>query len=186
MTENQPAPCSPLPWREGKRSGTIVCDEERRVCQSMNPADIAFVLAQINPPVDETKNEDMLARFVALEKRRRGLEAELDATKKESAGVAEMLLDEWADRGQQNARVEDLTVFVSHDFYCNKRAGVPAAQVCDLLDRFGLERLVAPGYSATSLKAWVREQLTAGSDLPVELEAVLSHGETTRLKTRLT
>lgn len=57
-------PSSPLPWREGKVEGVLVCDNPEHtpykghlkyygrhpVCESMTPADRAFVLAKVNPP----------------------------------------------------------------------------------------------------------------------------------------
>lgn len=156
-------------------------------------------------PVTATPPDDPLARFVALEHERRRLEAALKKVTDEAAALEERILDEWADRGQQNARVAGMTVFIANDFYCNKAPGVDKRVVCNLLNQVGLSSLVGPDYNASSLKAWVKERIRdwaeehalAGEELPVdpvetarralppELSSVLSCGTVARLRTRL-
>lgn len=128
--------------------------------------------------------DDALARFVALEKERRELEERLAELQHESAAVAARLLDEWADRGQQNAKVDGMTVYVAMDFYCSKRTQFTTPEVCEILTRNGLDYLVGPAYNASSLKSWVKEQLTEGTPLPEELAAAIQYDEIPRLRTR--
>ncbi len=132
----------------------------------------------------KAKKPDPLQVFVELEKRRRELEAELATIKKNAASLGEKILDEWAERGQNQAKVNGLTVYSSADFWCSKKKEVDSETVCKALRASGLRDMVKLGYAAPSIRAWVKERLASGSDLPKRLEAVLNHGEQMRLKTR--
>jgi hypothetical protein len=127
---------------------------------------------------------DNLARFVALEKRRREIEGELDAIKEEARQLEEWLLDEWADRGQQNASVDGLTVYVAVEFYCNKVPGVETPEICRRLEAAGLGDLVAPAYNAARLKSWVKESIDEGRPLPQDLAECLKFDSVPRLRSR--
>lgn len=128
---------------------------------------------------------DHLARFVELEKERRQIEDRLEEIKQETNYLQGLILDEWADRGQQNANLAGMTVYIAHDFYCNKRPEYDQGEVCRRLADEGLGRLVSPAYSAASLKAWVKEQLSLGADVPERLKEVLNYDEVPRLRARL-
>jgi len=128
---------------------------------------------------------DSLARFVALDHERRQVEDRLDAIKKEQTALQERVLDEWADRGQQSAKVDGLTVYVAHEFYCSKRGEISTEQLIEILKSSGLDRCVQVGYNASSLKAFVKEQLAQGSELPEQLANSLNYDTTPRLRTRL-
>lgn len=131
------------------------------------------------------EQSDPLARFSALEHRRRDLEEQLDAIKKEQSKLQEQILDEWADIGQQSAKVNGLTVYVAHEFYCSKRGDISTEQLIEILKSAGLDRCVQVGYNASSLKAFVKEQLAQGSELPEQLASCLNYDTTPRLRTRL-
>lgn len=141
-------------------------------------------MATATKPKPKSKKPDLLQRFVVWEKRRRELETELAELKKETATLSEKILDEWAERGQNQAKVNGLTVYVSADFWCSKRKEVSSEDVCKALRASGLKDMVKLGYAAPSIRSWVKERIASGSDLPKRLEAVLNHGEQMRLKTR--
>ena len=128
---------------------------------------------------------DALGLFVALEHERRQVEDRLDAIKKEQADLQERILDEWADRGQRSANVDGLTVYIAHDFYCSKRKEVSTEQLIDVLKDAGLERCVQVGYNASSMKAFIKEQLAQGSELPEQLANSLNYDTIPRLRARL-
>lgn len=136
--------------------------------------------------IADQRADDPLARYVELEHRRREIEAELQRIKTEETEIEGRILDEWADRGQQNANVNGMTVYVSQDFYCSKRAGVDTAVICDRLKTIGLTAIVGENYNASSLKSWVKEQLTSGGEIPNELSMLLNYDTVPRLRTRLT
>ncbi len=129
--------------------------------------------------------DDPLARLVALDKERRKLEDRLEAIKKERPPLEEILLEQWADRGQQNANVNGMTVYIAHDFFCTKKGEASTEQLLEVLKATGLERVIQLGYNASGLKAWVKEQLAAGSDIPEQLAGLLNYDTVPRLKTRL-
>jgi len=128
---------------------------------------------------------DTLARFVALDKEKRALEARLDEIKDEQKILQDALLDEWADRGQQSANVDGFTVYIARDFYCSKKAEVSTEQIIEVLRQNGLEQCVQTGYNATSLKAFIKEQLASESEIPEALKNCLNYDTIPRLRTRL-
>jgi hypothetical protein len=136
----------------------------------------------LDDPCDE--NSDPLSRFVALDHERRKLESRLKELGEEQAGLQERIIEEWIDRGQQSANIDGLTVYVARDFYCSKRGEVSTEQLIDALKQHGLDRCVQVGYNASSLKAFVKEQLAAGSELPAPLAAMLNYDTVPRLRTR--
>jgi hypothetical protein len=128
---------------------------------------------------------DPLALFAALEHERRGLESRLGEVKKEQAALQAVLLEQWADRGQQSATVNGLTIYVAGDFYCTKRSEKSTAQLIEVLRAEGLERCIEVGYGASSLKAWVKEQLAAGSEIPAAVAECLNFDTIPRLRARV-
>jgi hypothetical protein len=48
-----------------------------------------------------------------------------------------------------------------------------------------LERCVQVGYNASSLKAFIKEQLAAGSEIPEAVASCLNYDTIPRLRTRL-
>ncbi len=131
-----------------------------------------------------TTTDELLAEFVQLSNRKREIEAECKTINARLAELQEPLLDWFADRGIQNIRTEKGTVYVAHDFYCNKKGGVPTETVCEALRQIGMTHLVKPTYSAASLKSYVRELIDSGADLPEQLDGLLSHETVPRLKTK--
>lgn len=129
---------------------------------------------------------DPLAQFVALEKRRRVLEAELKTNKEEAAGLSETLLEQWADESKTLVRMGGLTVFVAQEFHCWKGRGAQTQDICNVLKRHAID-IVAEKYNAASLKSFVRERLDDedGEPLPADLADLLDFGTEPRLKTRL-
>jgi hypothetical protein len=134
------------------------------------------------PPVTQ---HDSLSQFVALDKERRQVEARLDAIKKEQAILQDALLDEWADRGQQSANVDGLTIYIARDFICSKKSEISTEQIIEVLRQNGLEQCVQTGYNATGLKAFVKEQLASESEIPEALKSCLNYDTIPRLRTRL-
>ncbi len=141
------------------------------------------MLSELDQAVEAALGQDPLSEFVAVERRLREIGDEEDALKKRRATLEQRLLDEWADRGQSCAVVDDFSVYVAHDFFCNKKTGVPIPAVCRLLENFGLGNMVSPAYNAQSLKAWVKEHEAAGT-VPEELAAVLQWDTVPRLRAR--
>lgn len=113
------------------------------------------------------------AKLVELEIQRRQLESELEEMKKRAAKLQAEILERWLDAGIQNMKIAGRSVYIRHDFYCNKRPEFTQAQICDELVRCGLSELVTTGYNASALKARVREMAENGQ-VPPELMAMLN------------
>ena len=129
--------------------------------------------------------EDPLARFVKLSKEKRSLENRIETIDDELKGLEESLLDEWCERGQQNANVDGMTVYITRDFYCTKKKEFSTEQLIELLKESGMERVVQVGYNASSLKSWVKETLAGGGEIPAPLANCLNFDTVPRLKARL-
>lgn len=125
-----------------------------------------------------------IAEYVALEKRRRELEAELEATNTKIAPLQASLLEQFADLGMQSANVDGLTVYVRCDRYVSKRQGVATESVCEALRQCGLGYMVSDGYNAMSLKSKIKEYQEQGIEVPAALGELLNIGELPRLVTR--
>jgi len=137
----------------------------------------------VESALEETQHPDPLSEFVAVERRLRELDNETDALKKRRVALEQRLLDEWADKGQQSANIAGFTVYITTDFFCNKRSGVAMPDVCRLLENSGLGNMVSPAYNAQSLKAWVKEHEGEGT-IPEDLAAVLQWDTVPRLRAR--
>lgn len=130
--------------------------------------------------------QERMALFARLENYRRELEEALQWCKQESKKLAEPLMEDMSLHGIQNMNVEGLSVHQRRDFYCNKRGGVSTEDLCEVLRQHGLEYMVKEGYSASSLKAKIKELVEDGVELPSDLEELLNYGELTRLVTTKT
>jgi hypothetical protein len=139
---------------------------------------IAEQLEQAIAPAGEVGTmADRLRRFVALEHRRRELEELLEDVKGRADGLAQLLLDDFADCGMQRTTVDGLTVHIRTDRYVSKRKGIETEAVCRMLEAVGREDMVADGYNASSLKAWVLEQLAQKRELETEINKLRERGE---------
>lgn len=129
------------------------------------------------PPVFDAA----IKRFAQLENYRRVLEEDLEVTKRQLAKLQEQLIDQFADLGLQNARIDGLTIYVRMDRYVSKKKEYTTEQLCQVLKDVGLGYMVADGYSASSLKAKVAEYARDGIELPSELAEMINVGERPRL-----
>lgn len=137
---------------------------------------------------EQPKQSDLASRFVALTKRERELQAQLDEIGKEKDAVGRLLVDDWTERCIQNMTVDGMRISLREDFYANKKAdkdGVSKESVVAALEAVGLGDIVRPDYAPGTLKARVREFALTEVDgnevydlerIPEELRAVLNVG----------
>lgn len=102
----------------------------------------------------------LLVRFIILEERMRNLTNELGQIEKDKAAIANDLLEEWANSGIQNTKINGFSVHIRNDFYCSKKKGVATGDICNQLKADGFGELVAEGYSSAALKSRVAELTT--------------------------
>lgn len=136
------------------------------------------------PPEPQMECSDCEARFAELAVELAEAEKRVEDLKKEKAYLEQVILPQWLDKGQQNARIKGMTIYVANEFFCTKKGGIDTRVVCDTLANFGLHGFVAPSYNAQSLKAWVKEQREAGATIPQELESMLNIQEVQKLRVR--
>ena len=151
---------------------------------------------------EEQPATDPLSRYAAIQRQRRQLEGRLRALKQEACELEQSILDDWADRGRRKAAVDGLCVFVRAEMYCSKRPDISGPEMARVLVQLGLGRMV--GHSAAGLRRYVQQRLAAAKqsqgiesddDIPLgidldaalspELAAIITVGETVRLRTRL-
>lgn len=131
--------------------------------------------AWVDEPENTPETPSDLEEYITLEKENRKIKDRQDAIKKRMATLSTRLLDEWADSGQTNAKIQGFTVFVANKFWCSKRTGVAMGDLCDVLKKEGLGRLVAEGYAPSGLKSWIKEQIeTDGAEVPDNIKAIVN------------
>jgi hypothetical protein len=128
-------------------------------------------------------NTDELKRFVALEERRRQLEAEIDAIKAEAAQLEESLLPQFEQTGLEKVSIDGRTVYIERKLWAKAKDGDKAA-VCKALKRAHLGDYVEETFNTNSLSAYVRELDREGRPLPPSLREVLEVSEVFKLRTR--
>lgn len=128
---------------------------------------------------------DPLTEYIDLQTEKRQLDDRLKEIAARSRQLETAILDDWADRGQTNAKLNGVTLYLATDFYCTKRGGVDVSQLCAALEAAGRPDLVRPDYSASSLKAWIKELYTENDgQIPAELAPLLNVQEAPRLRMR--
>jgi len=128
-------------------------------------------------------NTEELKRFVALEERRRQLEAEVETLKTEAAELEQRLLPQFEQEGFEKITVDGRTVYVERRLWAKAKDGDKAA-VCKALKRARLGDYVEETFNTNSLSAYVRELDREERPLPPSLREVLEVSEVFKLKTR--
>lgn len=128
-------------------------------------------------------NTDELKRFVALEERRRQLEAEVDSVKAEAAELEQRLLPQFEQSGMERVFIDGRTVYIERKLWARAKDGDKHA-VCRALKRCRLGDYVEETFNTNSLSAYVRELDREERPLPPALAAVLEVSEVFKLRTR--
>jgi hypothetical protein len=127
---------------------------------------------------------DRLKEFVALEKRRRVLEAELAVVKKQAGDLEPVLREQFAVSGVQNMKMDGLTVSVRRSVYPKYREGFGRSDVIEALRLDGLADLLKEDYSTSTFTALVRDIESSGGPLPENLARVVEVSEQYELRTQ--
>jgi hypothetical protein len=126
---------------------------------------------------------ELARRFGALVKEKRDLEAELRRVKDEMGTLEPLVLDEMQNNQMDRMHLDGQTIYM-HRILTSKAKGGNRNAVVAALKAEGLGDLVAEGYNANSLSAWVREQLAADEPLPPLLAATLDLEEIVSIRGR--
>lgn len=128
-------------------------------------------------------NTEELKRFVALEERRRQLEAEVDTIKAETADLESRLLPQFEQAGYEKISIDGRTVYIERKLWAKAKNGDKSA-VCKALKRCRLGDYVEETFNTNSLSAYVRELDREERPLSPSLAAVLEVSEVFKLRTR--
>jgi hypothetical protein len=128
-------------------------------------------------------NTEELKRFVALEDRRKQLEAEVDSIKAETAELEERLLPQFEQGGFEKISIDGRTVYIERKLWAKAKNGDKSA-VCRVLKRCRLGDYVEETFNTNSLSAYVRELDREERPLSPSLAAVLEVSEVFKLRTR--
>ena len=100
-------------------------------------------------------NMEQLKEFVALETRKRELDAELKAIAARIDDLEQALLPQFLTAGVASMKVDGRTVYIAQDIYAGPAHN--RAEVITALKRSGLGQYVSENYNTQSLRAFVRE-----------------------------
>ena len=128
-------------------------------------------------------NTDELKQFIALDERRRTLEAEIETIKAEAAEIAPRLLPQFEPSGMERVSIDGRTVYIERKLWAKAKDGDKSA-VCKALRRCRLGDYVEETFNTNSLSAYVRELDREERQLPPTLPAVLDISEVFKLRTR--
>lgn len=111
--------------------------------------------------------KDLLEKYVAAEKEKRRVEAQLQEAKKNLSKIGEQVLDMFETTGLQNLKLDDgVTIALRTDI----RARIPADKREEAYEAFkehGMDGLVKETINPKTLESWVREYADVnGVELP--------------------
>lgn len=142
----------------------------------------------LNPPLDQIATlPQKMQWFARLQKAKRENEDMADQIKARIEALEPGLLEEMGLHGIEKQTVEGFTLFPQTDIIVSKKAekdGVTTEVLCEALRNCGLSYMTGETYSASSLKAKVKEWKAEGIDVPDALADKLNIIEKTRLMAR--
>ncbi len=129
-------------------------------------------------PMDDAppRMQDRLKRYVALEKRRRVVEEELERVKADSDVLAKLLLEDFAEAQASSFVCDGLTIYRRTDHYVSKKTGVATSVICAKLAEIGRPDMVEAGYAPAAMKSYVLEQLSQLKELDGEIVTLSKDG----------
>lgn len=113
-------------------------------------------------------NMGSMARYADLKQQEADLKAQLANITPEIESLRDIVLQEFAENGVSNMRVNGLTLYIHSQLWAGavqeEVPGKPGAtrgnaeRTCQALIEAGLGDFVHPGFNAQTLSAWAREQ----------------------------
>ena len=102
---------------------------------------------------------DLIKRRVNLENEKRSIEARLKCINSEIESMNDPIISQMQLANLRNIPLKDgPTICQRRNIFCTKRPEVQIEDACSALEIAGLEWLVAPSYSVSKFKAWIKEQ----------------------------
>jgi len=139
---------------------------------------------------EEMDNDELLAKYVALDKQQRTHEDSTSELKKEKKKIEDLMLPRWLNHGISKANCMGMTVHVKRTVFGSAGGDVP--RLAEALRLAGQDDMVKDSVHAGVLSAWVREhdpdnrlspeEITAA--LPEEVREAIKVTEKTELRIR--
>jgi hypothetical protein len=133
-------------------------------------------------PTDSTNTK--LRRLIYLKARVKTMEAEIKAHKAEAAELDAEIRADWSEEGQNSATLEGKTAYLFPVYHVENTGDNGPADIRAALEESGLGHMLQPNYSASALKAYLKELRERGEQPPDALAAVCSLHLTSEVRIR--
>lgn len=126
---------------------------------------------------------ETVKELIALTRRKRELEAELEEVQRRIAELEERIVAEWVEAGVSRARVDGYTVYLSREIWAAPEGGDHEG-LAKALAALGLTEFAAVRVNHARLSAWVRELYREGQELPEAVAPLIRVSETYKIRVR--
>lgn len=125
------------------------------------------------PSPDDTSVNGMLRRLIFLRAQLKVAEGTAKELKAEIKKVDDAIRQEWAEDNITQAGIDGKTAYIYPVFHVEKLDGATPDDIRDALTTAGLDYMIKPNYSASSLTAYLKELREHGDEPPAALAAVV-------------
>ena len=136
------------------------------------------------PATSTSSTNVKLRRLMYLKGRVKTMEAEIKEHKAEVAELDAEIRADWAEDGQNSATLEGKTAYLFPVFHVENTGDNGPADIRAALEESGLGHMLQPNYSASALKAYLKELRERGEQPPDALAAVCSLHVTSEVRIR--
>jgi hypothetical protein len=136
------------------------------------------------PAVATDSTNAKLRRLIYLKARMKTMEAEIKAHKAEAAELDAEIRADWSEEGQNSATLEGKTAYLYPVYHVENTGDNGPADIRAALEQSGLGHMLQPNYSASALKAYLKELRERGEQPPDALAAVCSLHLTSEVRIR--
>lgn len=157
---------------------TFVDDRENRFIETIDGQTIPA------PVVATDSTNTKLRRLIYLKARVKTMEAEIKEHKAEIGELDAEIRADWSEEGQNSATLEGKTAYLFPVFHVENTGDNGPADIRAALEASGLGHMLQPNYSASALKAYLKELRERGEQPPDALAAVCSLHITSEVRIR--
>lgn len=180
----------PAPVTASSRWAAFTTDDEKWSDLELSPSqDRATVITadgtEVPAPVAPTDSTNTkLRRLIYLKARMKTMEAEIKEHKAEAAELDAEIRADWSEEGQNSATLEGKTAYLFPVYHVENTGDNGPADIRAALEECGLGHMLQPNYSASALKAYLKELRERGEQPPDALAAVCSLHLTSEVRIR--
>lgn len=157
---------------------TPIDDRENRSIETLDGQTIPA------PVVATDSTNTKLRRLIYLKTRMKTMSEEIKAHKAEADALDADIRADWSEEGQNSATLEGKTAYLFPVYHVENTGDNGPADVRAALEECGLGHMLQPNYSASALKAYLKELRERGEQPPDALAAVCSLHLTSEVRIR--